>query len=143
MPVGIAPVGCGMLSPGFATLSPRRMSNTARFATAILSINPVARDCSAFKAVPKDLGRKPWHIHVFALGTITCKTLNSGGGSFMRIFLAIEVLRELIKGRHAIWRMVIMAPGAVKGPAEIHIDSLCEALADCGFDSAPGPEARK
>jgi hypothetical protein len=50
---------------------------------------------------------------------------------------ARSLLAEIINGHHAIWRSVTMLPQTDRGPAEIRIDGLKEAVAACGIDLTP------
>jgi hypothetical protein len=47
---------------------------------------------------------------------------------------AKSLLREVVTGHRAIWRSVTMMPAADRGPAEIQIEGLREALSECGVD---------
>ncbi len=56
---------------------------------------------------------------------------------------ARALLSELVNGHHAIWRSVTMIAAANRGPAEIRIDGLSEALAECGIDVTKALPAKK
>ncbi|HSC18343.1 MAG TPA: hypothetical protein VLC74_05455 [Rhizomicrobium sp.] len=50
------------------------------------------------------------------------------------------MIREIVNGHRAIWRSVTMIAAADRGPAEIRIDGLKEAAADCGIDLTPASD---